>query len=206
MCCTDIWLCFVLSCRVICHLTNSLSPAGSDYESVSSDLTFSSGTMDGANITVAIPITRDDVGEPDEAFMISLIPVTPDMADADVIIVTLVNDDSKDYCIEMRIAECVFSLHLLRCIYIIITVVDCGHPPSLENGGPEYNGTLLGEQATYMCDEGHQLTTLASQRTCTSCGFWSNEDIQCAGNSIQAHVVETQRIYSHCIYIPLHLL
>ena len=50
--------------------------------------------------------------------------------------------------------------------------VDCGNPPDLDNGSPDFISTEFGEVATYTCDEGYQLATLASQRTCLSNGAW----------------------------------
>ena len=72
---------------------NYFSTAGSDYEAVTTDFTFVTGSSNGATMSVTVPIIGDEIGEPNETFIISITPSTPDMAASTTI--TIVNDDSK---------------------------------------------------------------------------------------------------------------
>ena len=65
----------------------------------------------------------------------------------------------------------------------MVTVVDCGTPPPLENGKltvtPPVSATL-GATVTYECDDGYEFGEgSAMNRTCLDTGEWSNEDIKC---------------------------
>ena len=73
-----------------------LPTAGSDYEAVSVDFTFVSGSANGATMSFAVPIIGDEMGEPDETFIIQITPSTPDVAIS--VTITILNDDSKRHC------------------------------------------------------------------------------------------------------------
>ena len=60
--------------------------------------------------------------------------------------------------------------------HIFSIVVDCGSPPPLKNATiSSQNGTVLGSNVTYVCDEDNSI----KQRTCQASGNWSSEDIRC---------------------------
>ena len=63
--------------------------------------------------------------------------------------------------------------------------VDCGTPPDLDNGTPDFSATVLGAIATYTCDEGYRLATTVNQRICMKSGGWSEEDIQCEAGNVE---------------------
>lgn len=68
-------------------------------------------------------------------------------------------------------------------LYICTCTVDCGTPPGIENGSPNFTSTVVGAVATYRCDDGYRLATPRNQMICLESGAWSNETIQCeAGN------------------------
>ena len=75
-------------------IVSPISPAGSDYQTVSADLTFVRGTANGAEMTVQVPIIGDEDGEMEEYFIVSLIPITPDTPTSANI--NIVNDDSEN--------------------------------------------------------------------------------------------------------------
>ena len=80
-------------CRCVHSGISFLPPALSDYTSVSTDLTFNSGTT---NQTVMIPIVGDNVVESTESFSVSL--TTGDsavMLNPSTATVTIQDDDSK---------------------------------------------------------------------------------------------------------------
>ena len=69
---------------------------GSDYEAVSLDFTFVRGFANGTTMSFAVPIIGDEMGEPDETFIIQITPSTPDVATS--VTITILNDDSKRHC------------------------------------------------------------------------------------------------------------
>ena len=75
-------------------IVSPISPAGSDYQTVSADLTFVRGTANGVGMKVQVPIIGDEDGEMEEYFIVSLTPATPDTPTSVNIII--VNDDSKN--------------------------------------------------------------------------------------------------------------
>ena len=57
-------------------------------------------------------------------------------------------------------------------VYLIITVVDCGSPPAIDNGSPGTStSTTFGGTVTYTCDNGFTLSGSA-MITCLATGMW----------------------------------
>ena len=82
-----------------------LPPAPSDYTTVSTDLTFNSGTT---NQTVVIPIVGDNVVESTESFTVSLTSADSAVThNPSTTTITIQNDDddSKFWCMEQRWEE-----------------------------------------------------------------------------------------------------
>ena len=68
----------------------------------------------------------------------------------------------------------------------IHTVIDCGSPPTLDNGqiGMQ-NTTTFGSMVTYECNENYFFDDgTKPSRTCLSSGEWSNEDIRCSKSDL----------------------
>ena len=57
-------------------------------------------------------------------------------------------------------------------------MVDCGPPPTPENGQVEFNRTLNGAESNYSCNRGFILEGV-SIRTCLSSGNWSGDIPMC---------------------------
>ena len=69
--------------------------------------------------------------------------------------------------------DCVFSIGSRP------SDVDCGQPPSLQNGQFTLStGTIGGSRATYTCFRGYRLVG-STTRTCLITGQWSQESISC---------------------------
>ena len=76
------------------HQHNHFPTAGSDYEAVTVDFTFVTGSSNGDTMSFAVPIIGDEMGEPAETFIIQITPSTPDVVTSATI--TILNDDSKE--------------------------------------------------------------------------------------------------------------
>lgn len=63
------------------------------------------------------------------------------------------------------------------------TVVDCGHPPHVENGKPPIlsaRGTVFNSVVKYECADGYNFRWgTKTSRSCLASGNWSDEDIHC---------------------------
>ena len=61
--------------------------------------------------------------------------------------------------------------------------MDCGTPPTLENGRltvTPLTNTTVGSIVTYECDDGYEFGEgSAISQICLKTGDWSNEDIKC---------------------------
>ena len=61
--------------------------------------------------------------------------------------------------------------------------MDCGTPPTLENGKLTVTppvSTTLGATVMYECDDGYEFGQgSAMSQTCRDTGEWSDEDIKC---------------------------
>ena len=70
--------------------------AGSDYGEVSpTEVTFNVGDNNGATRMVTVPIIGDEEGEPDEAFLVSVIPQRPE-GDVGTSITITITDDERE--------------------------------------------------------------------------------------------------------------
>ena len=61
-------------------------------------------------------------------------------------------------------------------------MIDCGPPPSLENGKAVSDppNTRLGAVATYECDDNYYFEDENNTRTCQIDKTWSNPDLKCS--------------------------
>ena len=80
------------------------------------------------------------------------------------------------------------------------TVVDCGSPPTLDNGRIAMQDmTTFDSVVTYECNENYFFDNgTKSSRTCLSSGEWSNEDIQCSKSFEDYHPF----IHVHTVAYP----
>ena len=82
-----------------------LNTAGSDFGEVSpTEVTFNVGDNNGATRTLMIPIIGDEVGEPDETFLVSLIPQRPDGDVGTSVTITIIDDESE-WCMQYKLAS-----------------------------------------------------------------------------------------------------
>ena len=58
-------------------------------------MTFNVGDNNGATRTLMIPIIGDEVGEPDETFLVSLIPQQPERDVGISVTTTIIDDESE---------------------------------------------------------------------------------------------------------------
>lgn len=79
------------------------------------------------------------------------------------------------------------------------TVVDCGQPPALDNGGISVAQTAFNSTALYSCNNGYLLNG-PIMRTCQDNGAWSGVNPTCERMS-------KQKLYT-CMSAPvfLHIL
>ncbi len=67
-------------------------------------------------------------------------------------------------------------------LYPCFIAIDCGPPPQPDiNGQVQYTGTLLGDTATYTCNEGYELEGGVDEVTieCLNTGDWSGPAPEC---------------------------
>ncbi len=74
--------------------------------------------------------------------------------------------------------------------------VDCGDPPSVENGDVEARSTKFGSRAKVTCDEGYNLLTSAILR-CRATGRWSEEGPVCEAVRCE----RLRDVLPHVVYI-----
>ena len=73
-----------------------LNTAGYDYGAVTpTEVTFNVGDNNGATRMVTVPIIGDEVGEPDETFLVSLIPQRPEGDVGTSVTITIIDDESE---------------------------------------------------------------------------------------------------------------
>lgn len=62
----------------------------------------------------------------------------------------------------------------------VFIVVDCGTLfPPMNGNIVFFSGTIFQSNATYTCNEGYELTSNDSVRTCSANGTWSGSDVTC---------------------------
>ena len=69
--------------------------AGSDYRSTTEMITFVPGDSQGATKYVTVQIIGDTVGEPDETFEVSVIPLRPDIDRETIATITIIDNERK---------------------------------------------------------------------------------------------------------------
>ena len=76
--------------------------------------------------------------------------------------------------------------------------MDCGDPPTLENGIISISNQSV---AVYECDKDYDLQDGIALRTCLTSGNWSNEDILCTrSESIYSLYIQWLKLFSHCVH------
>ena len=69
----------------------------------------------------------------------------------------------------------------MACVFLLLTVVDCGTLTNPANGQVSHTaGTTFGQTATYSCDVGYNLVG-DNNRTCQATGRWSGNTPTCQG-------------------------
>ena len=101
---------------------------------------------------------------------------------------------------------------------VTVSVVDCGVPPTLDNGRLTETppaSTNLGSTVTYVCDDGYKFEEGSPMsRTCLETGEWSNEDIKCLQDNtegitrldqlINSALTLILSIFTHVLYMQNH--
>ena len=78
------------------YLVLYLNTVGSDCGEVSpTEVTFNIGDNNGATRIVTVPIIGDEVGEPDETFLVSLIPQRPERDVGTSVTITIIDDERE---------------------------------------------------------------------------------------------------------------
>ena len=73
-----------------------LNTVGSDFGAVTpTEVTFNVGENNGATRMVTVPIIGDEVGEPDETFLVSVIPQRPEGDVGTSVTITITDDESE---------------------------------------------------------------------------------------------------------------
>ena len=78
------------------YIIMSLHTVGSDFGEVSpTEVTFNVGDNNGATRIVTVPIIGDEVGGPDETFVVSLIPQQPEGDVGTTVTITIIDDERE---------------------------------------------------------------------------------------------------------------
>ena len=149
--------------------------AGSDYEPLVADFTFVSGSANGATMNVIVPLAGDDMGEPDETFIIQITPSTPDMATS--VTITIINDDSKKHCYSSLPVHCHVLHNYISFVVHFVFSGDCPDLSAPANGSVSMSGIIVGSTATYSCNAGFTLVG-DTVRTCED-DMWTGTEPNC---------------------------
>jgi hypothetical protein len=133
------------------QLIADTAEVNTDYLPLPSTMvTFSVGLTSTMMANVPVQIINDDVGEPDESFFVTLIPMSSDNDEGLSVPITILDDEPR-----------------------------CDSLEDPENGDVTVTGLHQGSTATYTCDITHELIG-ESMRTCDSNAMWTNLAPTCA--------------------------
>ena len=80
----------------VIHYILYLHTAGSDFGAVTpTEVTFNVGDNNGATRMVTVPIIGDEVGEPDETFLVSVIPQRLERDVGSSVTITIIDDERE---------------------------------------------------------------------------------------------------------------